>query len=182
MSEQKTYRVTVTRDGDAWLADVPELRGAHTYARNLRSLERYVREVVVLAADLPDGAEDAFALDWTFDTGDAQVNRVTGELRARRAEIDQATQDLSSRTAEVARQLVGSGWSVRDVATLLDVSPQRVSQVTSSARQTATQRVATPKKAASKRAAVTKAAAARRATRAARRRAAADPTEARHAS
>ncbi len=141
MSQQKTYRVTVTREGAAWLADVPELRGAHTYARNLRSLERYVREVVVLAADLPDGAEDTFALDWTFDTGDEQVNRVTGELRVRRAEIDQAAQDLSSRTAEVARQLVGRGWSVRDVGTLLDVSPQRVSQVTSSARQTATQSV-----------------------------------------
>lgn len=48
------YRVVVTREDDAWLADVPELPGAHTYARTLPALDQAVREVVVLAADRPD--------------------------------------------------------------------------------------------------------------------------------
>ncbi len=49
-----TYRVQVTREDGRWLADVVGLRGAHTYARTLATLERYVREVIVLAADLEE--------------------------------------------------------------------------------------------------------------------------------
>jgi DNA-directed RNA polymerase specialized sigma24 family protein len=149
MNQWGAYRVIVTREADVWLADVPVLRGAHTYARNLRSLQRYVREVVVLAADLPDGSEDLVDLDWTYDTGDEEINRVTGELRTRRTEIDEALQDLSARTTAVARKLVGRGWSVRDVATLLNVSPQRVSQLTSAGRAAPTR--ATAKKSAAAR-------------------------------
>ena len=48
------YRVVVTREDGHWLADVPSLEGAHTYARSLPTLDQAVREVVVLAADLPD--------------------------------------------------------------------------------------------------------------------------------
>jgi hypothetical protein len=51
-----TYRVIITREDGLWLADVPSLQGAHTYARSLPALDQAVREVVVLAADLPDDA------------------------------------------------------------------------------------------------------------------------------
>ncbi|GAB3950145.1 hypothetical protein GCM10029976_084380 [Kribbella albertanoniae] len=68
-----TYRVHVTREGDQWLADVPELDGASTYAGNLTALDRYVREVVVLAADLPDSAMPGLELDWTYNIGDKLV-------------------------------------------------------------------------------------------------------------
>jgi len=52
-----SYTVLVTRDGDDWLADVPSVPGAHTFARSLEGLARSVREVVVLMDDLPDDAE-----------------------------------------------------------------------------------------------------------------------------
>jgi len=181
MSPRKTYQVTVTREAGAWLADVPELRGAHTYARNLRSLDRYVREVIVLAADLPDGAEDTFDLDWTFDTGDEDTNQITAELRTRRAEIDQAAQELAERTAEVARLLVARGWSVRDVAALLDVSPQRVSQVTAQ-QHTPGMKAATGKRTAEKDVTVQRSTADRRAVTTRRRAGARDRTGRRHAS
>jgi hypothetical protein len=48
-----TYRAIITREDGHWLADVPSLPGAHTYARSLPTLDQAVREVVVLAADLP---------------------------------------------------------------------------------------------------------------------------------
>ena len=51
-----SYAVLVTRDGDSWLADVPSVPGAHTFARSLEGLARSVREVVVLMDDLPDDA------------------------------------------------------------------------------------------------------------------------------
>ena len=57
--------VLVTRDGDSWLADVPSVPGAHTFARSLEGLARSVREVVVLMNDLPDDA--AVELDFHVD-------------------------------------------------------------------------------------------------------------------
>lgn len=53
----KSYRVVVTREGDDWLADVPELEGASTFAGTLRQLRAYVRETIILADDLADDAE-----------------------------------------------------------------------------------------------------------------------------
>ncbi len=60
-----SYAVLVTRDGDSWLADVPSVPGAHTFARSLEGLARSVREVVVLMNDLPDDA--AVELDFHVD-------------------------------------------------------------------------------------------------------------------
>ena len=60
-----SYTVLVTRDGDNWLADVPSVPGAHTYARSLEGLARSVREVVVLMDDLP--AVAAVELDFHFE-------------------------------------------------------------------------------------------------------------------
>jgi hypothetical protein len=48
-----SYRVVVTRDDTRWLAEVPELSGAHACAGPLRTLDRDVREAVVMAAELP---------------------------------------------------------------------------------------------------------------------------------
>ena len=59
-----TYRVITTRDDGHWPADVPSLRGAHTYARSLPALDQAVREVVVLAADLPDEAMPGLGLEF----------------------------------------------------------------------------------------------------------------------
>jgi predicted RNase H-like HicB family nuclease len=60
-----SYTVLVTRDGDNWLADVPSVPGAHTFARSLVGLAKSVREVVVLMDDLPDVA--AVELDFHFE-------------------------------------------------------------------------------------------------------------------
>ncbi len=57
------YRVVITREDGHWLAEVPSLKGAHTFARSLPALDQAVREVVVLAADLPDEAIRGLALE-----------------------------------------------------------------------------------------------------------------------
>jgi hypothetical protein len=68
------YRVVITREGGRWLADVPSLQGAHTYARSLPALDQAVREVVVLAADLPDEAMPGLMLEYEYHTGDASLD------------------------------------------------------------------------------------------------------------
>jgi predicted RNase H-like HicB family nuclease len=60
------YRVVVTREGDDLLATVPSLPGAHTFAQTMADLDTNVREVVVLAADLPADSTDSFDLDWDY--------------------------------------------------------------------------------------------------------------------
>ena len=60
------YRVFVTREGDDLLATVPSLPGAHTFGRTLADLDTNVREVVVLATDLPEESMGSFDLDWQF--------------------------------------------------------------------------------------------------------------------
>ena len=132
MSEQ-AYEVVVTREGGHWLADVPGLQGAHTYARSLPALDQAVREVIVLAADLPDEAMPDLTLEYVYNTGDPELDTTTLEVRRLRSQADELAATAAARTGQVAAQLVARGLSVRDVASLLGISPQRVSQLTARA-------------------------------------------------
>lgn len=126
----KTYRVVVTREGDAWLADVPDLEGVHTWAKNLPSLDANVREAIALAEDLPDEYDEGcLNLSYTYDIGDPELNTATAHLRAERERIQREERQLAERTATLAAQLTKRSMSVRDAARLLGVSPQRISQV-----------------------------------------------------
>jgi DNA-binding NarL/FixJ family response regulator len=127
------YRVIITREDGHWLADVPSLQGAHTYARSLPTLDQAVREVVVLAADLPDEAMPDLVLEFDYHTGDANLDATTREVRQLRRQADEITAAAAARTSEAAAELVARGMSVRDVAALLGISPQRVSQLTARA-------------------------------------------------
>jgi hypothetical protein len=130
---ERSYRVVVTREDDHWLADVPELQGAHTYARSLPALDQAVREVVVLAADLPDAAMPDIEIDYDYHTGDPDLDTTALEVRRLRRQADELAAAAAARTSQAAVQLVSRGLSVRDVAALLGVSPQRVSQLTATA-------------------------------------------------
>jgi predicted RNA binding protein YcfA (HicA-like mRNA interferase family)/predicted transcriptional regulator len=124
-----TYNVHVTREGEQWLADVPELEGTQTYAPNLTALDRYVREIIVLAADLPASAVADLALNWSYDVGDQLVQQANA-LRAERAELAVKEKQLEQATRELAAKLTRElGLSVRDAGPLLGISHQRVSQL-----------------------------------------------------
>lgn len=129
MSEH-VYRVVVTRENGAWLADIPELEGAHTYARTLPALDRSVREVVVMAADRPDEDMPLLRLTYDYRTGDPELDVAAAEVRTLREQADQLAATSSARTGAAAVLLVARGLSVRDVAAILGISPQRVSQIT----------------------------------------------------
>jgi DNA-directed RNA polymerase specialized sigma24 family protein len=127
------YRVIVTREDGHWLADVPELEGAHTYARSLPALDQSVREVVVLAAGLPDAAMPGLSLDYDYHTGDPELDTTALEVRRLRREADELAAAATARTGQAAAQLAARGLSVRDIAALLGISPQRVSQLSARA-------------------------------------------------
>ena len=129
----QSYRVVVTREDSHWLADVPELQGAHTYARNLPTLDQAVREVIVLAADLPDEAMPELVIDYDYHTGDPELDTTAMEVRRLRRQADELAATAAAQTEQAAIRLVARGLSVRDAAALLGISPQRVSQLTAKA-------------------------------------------------
>ncbi|MFG2046034.1 hypothetical protein ACGFIW_01220 [Micromonospora sp. NPDC048935] len=129
MSEH-AYRVVVTREAGAWLADVPELDGTHTYARNLPGLDQAVREVIALTEDLPNGAEATLRLAYEYHTGDKQLDEAAAELRALRDRVRIDEQRVAQQTVLLAQEMVSRhSMSVRDAAALIGVKPQRISQV-----------------------------------------------------
>lgn len=121
-----TYKVIVTREGDSWLADVPDVPGAHTFARSLEGLDRSVREVIILMDDLADDADIEVVYDYQVDDQAVVEAAVVGKERARIA-LDEAV--LKASTARMIRALTDHGYSVRDSAHLLGITPGRVSQL-----------------------------------------------------
>lgn len=134
MVEMTVYRVVVSRDGAGWLADVPSLAGAHTQAGNLLRLNEAIREVIALVEDLPDGAESSLVLDFEYEGLDEMV-ATAADVGRRRADLDVVHAELVDETMVMARRMVSRGWSVRDVAHLLRISPGRVSQIRAQARE-----------------------------------------------
>jgi hypothetical protein len=104
--------VTVTREDGAWLADV-DLDGAFTESDDLPGLDTYCREVTVLMDDLPESAMPDCEFAWELHLSDDDLVDAIAQQRG------------VPRTDVLAR-----GWSLADVAALLNAPAERVTQVT----------------------------------------------------
>lgn len=122
-----TYTVEVTREGDAWIADVLDLPGAHTYARNLTALADAIQEVIALVTDAPDDAPRA-ELQYVYRGVDDTFVQAA-ELGEARAEVERTQKQLANEATVAAAILANDGYSVRDIAGVLQMSPGRVSQI-----------------------------------------------------
>jgi hypothetical protein len=58
--------VVVTRDGNRWLAQVPEYPGTQVSARTFPGLDQAVRDAIVLAENLPDEQAATLALHYAY--------------------------------------------------------------------------------------------------------------------
>lgn len=134
-----SYDVIVTREEGAWLAEVPAVSGASTFARSLPALLESVRQVIVLMDDLDDDATPQLAL--TFRLEDQAVLEAE-QLALTRRDITARERALRAATAATARRLTQAGYSVRDTAVMLDITPGRVSQLTHRTGRTAPEHLA----------------------------------------
>ena len=124
------YTVEVTREDDAWIADVIDLPGAHTFARNLTALDAAVHEVIQLVTDAPDGAEQPSMHYVYLNVGDDF--RSAAALGDEREEVEARQRQLGVAAAIHASKLAAAGYSVRDISGALRMSPGRVSQILNS--------------------------------------------------
>jgi hypothetical protein len=132
-----TYRARVRRDPEDqrfWLATVQDLDATEPSARSLATLHERVRDVIILAADLPDDAQ--FDIEWEYVTGDAGIDGQLSKLRSGRRQLAELETQITAGTAEAAKRLVlVDGISVREAAVLLGVSPARIGQLTNTAQR-----------------------------------------------
>lgn len=123
----REYKVEVERDGRWWMIRVPELDQI-TQARRVNEIEDMARSLIAVSTDSP-----------LTDIGVQIVSIVlpgVGDILStahRIEELRHRAEDLEAQAADAAKQyardLTREGVPVRDAATLLRVSPQRVSQL-----------------------------------------------------
>ncbi|AWR21947.1 hypothetical protein [Aurantimicrobium photophilum] len=120
------FVVRVAREGQSWLAEVPTVPGAATFAGNLVALELAVREVLSLLLDIED--ESIFTFEFEFsNVGEEMLAAV--ELGKRREELEREQKEIMTASARFIQELSKEGYSVRDLSGILHMSPGRVSQI-----------------------------------------------------
>lgn len=128
-----TYEVKVWQEGDWWLARVvsasegadPSPLNALTQARALTKIESMARDLV---ATILDAEESSFEVDLDYVLPD-DVNDVLCQARGARAWLDAAQELWQDRSAIAVKALAEQGYSLRETATLLGLSHQRVDQL-----------------------------------------------------
>ena len=122
---KKRYPITVTRDGNWWFIEVPGVQGGYTQARRLDQVEAATRDLLATLLDSPpDSFEIQVTVEWPAKL------RAAGEkaIKARKG-ADLAQNRASTEMRRAATAAAEAGFTVRDVAVLLGVSPQRISQL-----------------------------------------------------
>ncbi|MEG2490845.1 MAG: hypothetical protein RSA76_06960 [Aurantimicrobium sp.] len=120
------FSVRVTREGQSWLAEIPTVPGATTFAGNLVALELAVREVLSLLLDIED--ESIFTFEFEFSNVGEEVLAAV-ELGKRREELEREQKEIMTASARFIQELSKEGYSVRDLSGILHMSPGRVSQI-----------------------------------------------------
>lgn len=118
-----------TRSGGWWAIEVPEVPGVFTQARRLSQAPEMVADAVSLMANV-----DAGDVEVTIQPRmDSSTRVMLDRARVSSAKAKQANEEASLRIREAAAALRDQGLTTRDIAFILGVVHQRVSQLLASA-------------------------------------------------
>lgn len=118
-----TYKVRARRWERGWELHIEDV--GVTQSHTLRDAERMVCDYI----SLDTGAEPgSFAVEITPEIG-GELGERTAAARRAVAAAERAQRDAAASSRAVARQLHGAGLNGRDIAAVLGVTPQRVSQL-----------------------------------------------------
>ncbi len=129
MVAMNRYTVTCRRVDNWWAIRVPELKGVHTQARRLDQVEDMARDAIALMLDVSPSTIHVDVVP--------ELPQEVAKARRARDELREAEDAANAATEKAARWLVEHGYTVRDAGKLLELSPQRVSQITARKNQAA---------------------------------------------
>lgn len=116
----RTVEARVTRSDGWWAVSVPDVPGLFTQARRLDQVESLVREASELLGSPVERVNIVPELDSDLDA-------MLRELESARADAAEQQRRSSELTRRAVRTLRERGFTVRDVASLVGLSQQRVS-------------------------------------------------------
>jgi predicted RNase H-like HicB family nuclease/predicted transcriptional regulator len=122
-----TYHVVYELDPDGlWVADAPDLRGAHTQGRTLAVARERVREVIALVEDIADESDILLNEEVRIRP---DVAEKVAEARDLRLAADQLAAFVQAAYQHAAEALRDIHISTRDAGELLGLSHGRVHQL-----------------------------------------------------
>ena len=122
----REYKIEVERDGRWWIIHVPEIEQI-TQARRISEIEDMARSLIAISTDRPISEITVHVATICVEgvdvlEGAAHVTR----LRNRAVEVER---EAVATASDFAIRLTKADVPVRDIAALIHVSPQRVSQL-----------------------------------------------------
>ncbi len=118
-----TYRVRAKRWARGWELHIDGV--GVTQSHGLADAEDMARSYIAM---MRDAAPDSFAIDVIPEVGGG-LDQAATDARDAVRQAEQAQRSAAAQSRKVARQLRQRGLSGRDIAALLQLSPQRVSQL-----------------------------------------------------
>jgi DNA-directed RNA polymerase specialized sigma24 family protein len=118
-----TYKVRAKRWEHGWELHIEGV--GVTQSRSLRDAEMMARDYIMLDTGAPAAS---FTVEIIPEIGGG-LDEQTRDARQAVTDADRAQRAAAERSREAARQLQRAGLSGRDIAKVLNVSPQRVSQL-----------------------------------------------------
>lgn len=122
MSEPMNVTAVAKRSGNWWAVEVPEIPGLFTQARRLDQVEAMVRD----AAGMLGRQVGTVTVDPKLSEQD---ERMIDELLSARRDAAEAQSKASTLVRNAVGTLRAQGMTVRDVADIIGVTPQRVSAI-----------------------------------------------------
>jgi predicted RNase H-like HicB family nuclease len=136
-----TYRVDALKRGGWWLLTSPDAPGAVSQVRTLGQAEEHAREAIAFVLGV---AEDSFELTVVPElpkTLQAKVSRAKQGIR----DLEALQREAGAMSREAVQELAAAGFKGREIAVVLGVSPQRVSQLAKGGHAGGSQRTAAAK-------------------------------------
>lgn len=124
MDDRRVIEATASKEGKWWNVSIPELDQV-TATKKMSNVYEYATDLAALILDIP---EKEIEVRVTFRLHD-EVEAAWKIAREETRTAKELTMSAAARTRTVVKALHDDDCTVREIAVLLDISNQRVSQI-----------------------------------------------------
>ena len=125
VNSRKLYLVDAINENKWWVLQARLLPNAISQVKSLDLAESWIREAISMVSGEP---EDSFDVEIIPVVGD-ELESALQEAREFAAELDSYQRRMARLSRSVAGRLSDLNISGKDIATIMKISPQRVSQL-----------------------------------------------------